>query len=1135
MHRSQPFRRVLHPLHAAAAATLLSLGACSGGSSGGGGDPGTGVDSDGDGLADGVEASGWVIVVDADGFGTDHLTERAVSSNPHSADTDGDGLDDYEEFVLRSDPQRADSDGDDLDDMDEWTRWYTNPVSVDSDGDARGPSGNATPNPALFDGLELSILKTSPSLADTDGDGRTDFDERDDPVRSPLVAEVPEFAVTFEGETTVRLNVEYAESLGETTEYGTTLTQSTTATEQNSVTSVETGHRTTTIGAEYKFGGSDGGLTLKGEFEWGREWSTQNTTSFSTETESGSEYSRMQSDSLTRTETSASGLISQGLRIRNTGTTTFELDTLALTVLQWMPGPTTDSEGGFRAVATLRPLVTGLTLAPEESTDVIQVLASDVNASLVKEFLAQPSTLHYTAGTIELVDSTGINFDFLTQNTFARTADIYLDFGGGQVERYRVATNVERGAGGTYSGITMRTALRDVLEIPYTTHESSVTPGELVLWGVRDATTIPGDGDGHLPRATWTILTSTDEQAAPGQDFEDLVLRGGESILLVYMRDEDQDGMFQIEENLHGTSDETANSDATLARPEGDGLDDFFETHTGWTVGPIVDPELPPEQSSYLVRSDPNQLDSDGDGLDDDVEMANSTDPRKADTDGDGLSDSVELEHGLPPLMRAPRLYVDQAHGMPAGPGTSWPTAFTELRDALADAEARRASPDPGDDVTEVWVAAGTYAPSDDGDHAASFRLVPLVGVYGGFLGGESKRDQRDANPVFNDCVLSGETGGDNAWHVVVVDDPELDSSAALDGFQITQGEADAEVDLHDGTGAGMLVENGSAMIFRNLFFRENRAQYGGGAVWITGGSTTFEDCLFDQNTSTEPAARGGAILVENGDLTLEGCRFTDNVTEGQGGAIFSKQLGNGLVSARDCLFLRNLTDLPNGFWGGAAILVGGRSRFENCRFLQNGLANTSKGGAIFNSQSELAVVQCTFWRNEAGYGSAIAAERLSGQGLPAVLSTRTHVLNSTFHQNYSVALYLGGTTVSTTVENSILWQNNDTILDPEEGEIYVDGSQVDVRTSCITGLLTFEGFGNTGADPQFVSPASGNLRLDSGSLCIDSGNDLVDFDPLTPGFQPPSSSDLDGRTRNVDGDGDGEAGIDMGAYEHQP
>ena len=67
-------------------------------------------------------------------------------------------------------------------------------------------------------------------------------------------------------------------------------------------------------------------------------------------------------------------------------------------------------------------------------------------------------------------------------------------------------------------------------------------------------------------------------------------------------------------------------------------------------------------------------------------------------------------------------------------------------------------------------------------------------------------------------------------------------------------------------------------------------------------------------------------------------------------------------------------------------------------------------------------------------------------------------------------------------------------------------------------------GIGCISVDPLFVDPPSDDYHLQIGSPCIDSGDN---FAPGLPGF------DFDGNPRITDGDGDGDAVVDMGAFEY--
>ena len=146
------------------------------------------------------------------------------------------------------------------------------------------------------------------------------------------------------------------------------------------------------------------------------------------------------------------------------------------------------------------------------------------------------------------------------------------------------------------------------------------------------------------------------------------------------------------------------------------------------------------------------------------------------DGDFDGVPDECTLV-----------VYVDEdANG--TNDGSSWTNAYRELRDAISAV----------DPFTQIWVAEGTYVPTESVmNEGAAFLLRNNVGIYGGFSGVETSLDQRDW--VAHPTVLSGDVLGDdlpdfvqwedNTWSVVQAD-ATADHTAVLDGFTLTHGYA---------------------------------------------------------------------------------------------------------------------------------------------------------------------------------------------------------------------------------------------------------------------------------------------------------------------------------------------------------
>jgi hypothetical protein len=108
--------------------------------------------------------------------------------------------------------------------------------------------------------------------------------------------------------------------------------------------------------------------------------------------------------------------------------------------------------------------------------------------------------------------------------------------------------------------------------------------------------------------------------------------------------------------------------------------------------------------------------------------------------------------------------------------------------------------------------------------------------------------------------------------------------------------------------------------------------------------------------------------------------------------------------------------------------------------------------------------------------------------------------------------IFPGGST-SCTLYNCIVYDNSATNGPNYSGSTFF-------QYSCTTPLAP--GPGNIDVEPGFLNQVAGDLHLLYDSPCIDAGTNL----------SPIVTNDLDGKPRLLDGNGDGFAAFDMGAYE---
>ncbi|MBC7775737.1 MAG: T9SS type A sorting domain-containing protein [Phycisphaerae bacterium] len=361
--------------------------------------------------------------------------------------------------------------------------------------------------------------------------------------------------------------------------------------------------------------------------------------------------------------------------------------------------------------------------------------------------------------------------------------------------------------------------------------------------------------------------------------------------------------------------------------------------------------------------------------------------------------------------------------------GTSWANAYpgTSLQTAINNSAS-------GD---QVWVAAGTYKPTNGTSRTIYFGLKTGVEVYGSFVGNETALSERniDCGPS---SILSAEIGNggnaDNSYHVI--SNTNVGSTAVLDGFVVSDGNANFDNTGNDprSLGGGML----------------NAGNAGGLA------SPTVQNCVFTNNS----AFFGGGIFNHgqnngNANPVVSHCIFyANNATGGGGGIDNFGYNGNASPTLTNCIFAENTaTDRAGAMycWGGG----GGNASpvILNCSFVNN---SSVDGGAIVADRSNFSmgnsgnadpnVRNSIFWGNTA-----------SGEGPQFYL--------------------IGGATFTATY------------------------SDIDLAGQDPPHIISGPGTGNIEADPQFLNDTDldgaddcwmttdDGLHVDGGSPCVDAGN----------------------------------------------
>ena len=395
--------------------------------------------------------------------------------------------------------------------------------------------------------------------------------------------------------------------------------------------------------------------------------------------------------------------------------------------------------------------------------------------------------------------------------------------------------------------------------------------------------------------------------------------------------------------------------------------------------------------SALIAKGDPAQYNSDTWG-----DRALSADNRFGTDDNNNTTiDIGAYAYTKVPASRRRYVKTAAAGGSDDHDGLTWATAYASPQkaiNALNDGTGQRG---------EVWVAAGTYAPSahitGDSNSPVAFLMHSGINVFGGFRGTETSIDERDGYY---------EGSGDGQPNR----DPQYTWKFRDEYRTIFQGEA-CSTPVWNSTKGEWVFSSGS---YHVVWF----APIAANGV----GTSDNKVAMFDKETVLD------GVTIEGGRLTVESGSVSEGYLPNDGAGVLMGE--NSIL--RDCV-VRYCSAAGRG----AAVYNGG-GRVEKC-LIYNNVNTSGDGGGVYIDGFGI-VSRCVITNNKARNGGGVYMKK--GKVADHAILALSVVANNENTANGAVYADQSGNLIHNTIVNNYTSTSTDESDDnaSHTGGVYVNG-----------------------------------------------------------------------------------------------